>query len=267
MAMAELSIEQIDDALERGSPHFLVHLLKTTGSTPRNEGSVMLVGDAQVYGTIGGGSAEWVAVQTVREFIRGADVFDKQSIVLGPDIDQCCGGTIEVRYTRLTAAGRKSAVALVTTQPDMNVLIFGAGHTGIALANAFAPLRAKVQIIDSRPDYATNSNPHPVQCLAMPETAVNEAVSGSIFLITTHDHSLDFMITAQALDNPDAAYVGMIGSSTKRAVLKSWMGSNGYDPELIDKLHCPIGDSIVKNKQPEIIAAMTVAEVLKALVQ
>ncbi len=87
----------------------------------------------------------------------------------------------------------------------------------------------------------------------------------SIFIITTHDHSLDFLITAEALAKGNAKYVGMIGSPTKRAVLKSWLKENDYDAASIANLHCPLGGNKVKNKQPEIIAALTVAEILEAI--
>ena len=149
-----------------------------------------------------------------------------------------------------------------------SVFIFGAGHTGLALANGLAQIGQaafKVQIVDTRTEYEAAIKTHDLRCLALPEEAVRTAPAGSIFIITTHDHSLDFLITAQALLRADAAYVGMIGSKTKRAVLKSWMDDNDYDGASIEKLHCPIGGDKVRNKQPEIIAAMTVAEILREI--
>ncbi len=49
----------------------------------------------------------------------------------------------------------------------------------------------------------------------------------SAFVVLTHEHALDFLISAEALQRDDAAYVGMIGSKTKRAGFKSWMVDNG----------------------------------------
>ena len=57
----------------------------------------------------------------------------------------------------------------------------------------------------------------------------------------------------------------MIGSATKRAVFLSWLADNGYDPALAAGLTCPIGGSEVKDKRPQVIAAMTAAEILLAL--
>lgn len=265
--MAELTDEQLEYALESGEPYFLVQVKTTTGSTPRDAGALMLVGQSDISGTIGGGSAEWVAVQRVREFIKGAAFNNCETITLGPEIDQCCGGTIEVVYAPLTKDSMNSAVDQISGNEHQQVIIFGAGHTGIALANALGILGMSVTIVDTRPEYRSKFPDHDILCLALPEKAVREAREGVVFIVTTHDHSLDFLITAEVLTRKDATYIGMIGSKTKRAVLKSWMGDNGYDATSADALFCPIGGSDVKNKQPEVIAAMCVAEILRAIDQ
>lgn len=263
--MAELGIEHIELALAGGDPHYLVQVMTATGSTPRDAGAIMLVGRDSVYGTIGGGSAEWVAIQTVRGFIEGGVFNQSEIITLGPEIDQCCGGTIEVAYALLARDNLNDTVNKLTCAKSQKVLIFGAGHTGMALADALVVTGMDATIIDTRPDYARHNRRHDIQCLALPEIAARDAPKGSVFIVTTHDHSLDFLITAEVLARKDAIYVGMIGSKTKRAVLKNWMGDNEYDANSIEALFCPIGGTGVKNKQPEVIAAMCVAEILSAI--
>ena len=263
--MSELSAQHIDAALASMKPFYLIELIQTKGSTPRDAGALMIVGQDEIFGTIGGGSAEWVAVQTARKFIKGAAFFDRQTITLGPQIDQCCGGSLEITYQLVDDNIRPRAIGLTKSKSALEVLIFGAGHTGLALANALQPLGLDIKLIDTRPEYIEMIKDHKLLNLALPEEAVRSARARSIFVITTHDHSLDFLITAEALSRGDACYVGMIGSSTKLAVLKSWMGEHDYDNSLIENLHCPIGGTQVKNKQPEIIAAMCVAEILNTL--
>ena len=56
----------------------------------------------------------------------------------------------------------------------------------------------------------------------VPEEMVRDAPAGSAFVVLTHDHALDFLIVAEALKREDAAYVGMIGSKTKKATFRSW---------------------------------------------
>jgi len=263
--MSELTAEQFDFALNSENPHYLIKLVKTQGSTPRDAGARMIVGRERLFGTIGGGSAEWVAIQTARGFIEGADFIADQTITLGPQIDQCCGGVLEITYHLVDETMRPKITEYTQTVTATEVLIFGAGHTGLALANALQPLSMNITIIDTRPEYVTAITDHKLLNLAVPEEAVRSANPQSIYVITTHDHSLDFLITAEALSRNDAYYVGMIGSSTKRAVLKSWMGDHDYNEHLVDNLHCPIGGSKVKNKQPEIIAAMCAAEILTSI--
>jgi xanthine dehydrogenase accessory factor len=100
-------------------------------------------------------------------------------------------------------------------------------------------------------------------CLtAMPEAVVRDAPAGSSFVILTHDHALDFLIAAEALQRPDAPYVGMIGSQSKRARFASWFKGEGYDPQLLNRLVMPIGAAGLGDKRPEVIAALAAAEIM-----
>ncbi len=82
-------------------------------------------------------------------------------------------------------------------------------------------------------------------------------------MVLTHEHSLDFLIVAEALKRDDAAYVGMIGSATKRARYHRYFKAEGGDPALLSRLVCPIGGDSVHDKRPEVIAALTAAELLR----
>ena len=88
------------------------------------------------------------------------------------------------------------------------------------------------------------------------------AKPGAAYVIMTHDHALDFLIAEAALTRGDAAYVGMIGSATKRAKLVGDLASKGI---AADQLTCPIGAGGTSDKRPEVIAALTAAEIVSAL--
>jgi xanthine dehydrogenase accessory factor len=81
-------------------------------------------------------------------------------------------------------------------------------------------------------------------------------------LILTHDHALDFLIARAALARTDLAYVGMIGSATKRATFAHWLKREGEDDRLMTRLTLPIGGNAVRDKRPEVIAALVAAELL-----
>ena len=94
---------------------------------------------------------------------------------------------------------------------------------------------------------------------------MRDAPSGAAFIVLTHDHALDFLIVSEALKRDDAAYVGLIGSATKRAVFaRQWREAGGEDA-CFDVLVCPIGGAHLRDKRPSVIAALTVAEVMAAL--
>jgi xanthine dehydrogenase accessory factor len=105
------------------------------------------------------------------------------------------------------------------------------------------------------------------QVTPMPEAIVKDMPSGSAAIILTHEHTLDFLVAAEALKRNDLAYVGMIGSATKRATFKNWL-KREYDDTLAEtRLTLPIGGTAVYDKRPEVIAALTAVEVLEALSQ
>ena len=71
------------------------------GSSPREAGATMVVAGQRVFGTIGGGQLEWMAIATAGTLLHAADV---QRFSLGPQLSQCCGGAVELWFERFTAA-------------------------------------------------------------------------------------------------------------------------------------------------------------------
>lgn len=107
--------------------------------------------------------------------------------------------------------------------------------------------------------------PHPEMAELMRRCMRGEAApAGSSFVILTHDHALDFLIAAEALKRPDAAYVGMIGSKTKRATFRNWLSREVGQPDLFENLICPIGGTAVKDKRPAVIATLAASEIMTA---
>ena len=78
------------------------------------------------------------------------------------------------------------------------------------------------------------------------------------------DHALDFLIAKEALARDDLAYVGMIGSKTKRATFAHWLEREGEPMSRLAKLILPIGGNSVRDKRPAIIAALVATELLQA---
>jgi xanthine dehydrogenase accessory factor len=99
----------------------------------------------------------------------------------------------------------------------------------------------------------------------LPEQEVRRAPPGAAFVVLTHDHALDFLIAREALARGDAAYVGMIGSRTKRVSFQRWLKRAEGAPPDTAPLVCPIGAAGRPDKRPEVIAAFVAAEILTSL--
>lgn len=247
-------------------PAVLVELSSARGSAPRDAGAWMLVSVDDVAATIGGGQLEYLAIDHARRMLRRSEPESALDVPLGPEIGQCCGGRVSVTFRALDAdlraLLRNRLAAERETRPD--ILVFGAGHVGRALCAALALLPVRILLIDGRRDEIARA-PGGVETrlTPLPEAEVAGAPSGSAFVVLTHDHALDFLITDAALARGDAAYVGLIGSATKRARFAKWRAEHGGGGGA-DGLTCPIGGPS-GDKRPEVIAAFTAAEIMARL--
>lgn len=229
----------------------LVSIIGVQGSAPREVGARLWVGSDTIQGTIGGGALEYAMIAAARAMLETGQKCRQIDQPLGPEIGQCCGGRVQLLL--------EEADHLPThEQPGPTVLIFGAGHVGSALARALCPLPFEVTVVDERQSWLSPLAPlvKTVQT-PLPEAVVKAAPPGAGFVIMTHDHALDFLIAEAALERGDAAYVGMIGSSSKRARLASTLDRKQIDAA---GLTSPIGAQGSRDKRPEVIAANVAAE-------
>lgn len=246
----------------------IVRIAQAQGSTPREAGATMIVGARGSAGTIGGGQLEFHCIDLAREMLAGGEDERTVDIPLGPQMGQCCGGRVRVALERALphhlAALRDSEAKAMADRPQ--VLIFGAGHTGKALARSLALLPLAVTLIDDR-EGVFEGIPENVACLRLddPEAALAAAPPRSGFVVLSHSHALDYRLAETALLRGDAAYVGMIGSATKRARFAASFRRRHPGSKALAGLTCPIGGSDVHDKRPEVIATLTAAELVRCL--
>jgi xanthine dehydrogenase accessory factor len=201
---------QLSQFLAANPSAILAELTAVRGSSPRAQGTFMLIAAEATVGTIGGGALEYLVIARARQALREEIEPGVLDIPLGPEIGQCCGGRVEVGLSVMSPALADRLVERVrageTALPP--VYLFGSGHVGRALAWALAALPLSVHVIDTRPDELVDL-PIKVQAMAvaMPEAVVRHAPAGSSYVILTHDHALDFLIATEALKRDDAPYV------------------------------------------------------------
>jgi xanthine dehydrogenase accessory factor len=252
-----------------GSAHPIVRVVLTRvrGSSPREAGTEMFVSPESLLGTIGGGQLEHIVITQARSMLAEGTLSSRLDLPLGPEIGQCCGGRVELSLARMRRAERNAAVSRLQAADDAlpHVYVMGAGHVGRAIANLLQHAPVHCVLVDMRKEELAQCQARvDMRLRAIPEVEIYNAPAGSAFIVLTHDHGLDFLLTSAALEIGHASYVGMIGSATKRAKLRSWCNShcNGLS---IDQLTCPIGATASRDKRPEMIAAFVAAEVLTAL--
>ena len=164
------------------------------------------------------------------------------SALLGPDgrVQRALGSSASER-TCARLAGESWTEPL--GEPARAVYLFGAGHVGRALALALAPLPFAVRWIDPRRDAFPAHTPANVTLIHAPEPAAElaSAPDGALVVVMTHSHALDLEIVAEALRVERFGFVGLIGSSTKRARFLSQMRAAGLTEVQLARLVCPIG--------------------------
>lgn len=255
------------DFLARHDAAVRITLTRVRGSAPRTTGTEMYVALSGIWGTIGGGQLEYMAIDRARDMLRGGVLNADMDVPLGPEIGQCCGGRVEMTLAQMRQADRAQAIARANTldHAQPSVYILGAGHVGRALAAQLQHMPVRCVLIDTRADELALCDAQvETRLSALPEADIATAPAGSAFVVLTHDHALDFLLTSAALQRSDAAYVGMIGSATKRAKFRNWTRQH-CDGQTIDQLTCPIGASGSRDKRPSLIAAFVVAEVMAEL--
>ena len=254
--------------LTAGSPAIHVEIAAIRGSSPREAGAFMLVTADSFAGSIGGGQLEYAALDRARRMLRDGLPAETMDVPLGPEIGQCCGGHVTLALTALDAPRPAALLARLDAEDEArpHVLILGAGHVGRALAAALALLPVRPVLIDQRAaELARAPAGVEIRLSALPEADVSAAPPGSAFVVMTHDHALDFLVTDVALARGDAAYVGLIGSASKRARFRAWRTRGGVSrSDALAGLTCPIGGPS-GDKRPAVIAAMTAAEIVSAM--
>lgn len=255
-------------ALDAGEAAALVTLAEARGSTPREAGAAMVVTEREVTGTIGGGTFEWEAIILARAMLKSSG--DRQILAraLGPDLGQCCGGHVTIVLDRANAATLALQLAAEERERTRlrSVTIYGAGHVGRALALALEPLPFRTRIVDGRPSEIETVTAASVERVVGSCTAIAEAAEpDGGHVVLTHSHALDSLVCASLLERGDFAYLGLIGSATKRATFVRAFRDMDVPEDRIARLVCPIGGTAVRDKRPAVIAALVASEIVETL--
>jgi len=255
----------------------LVTLAAVRGHAPREAGAKMVVAGERVWGTIGGGNLEAVAISRARELIgreligpkrmgRAAAQPELVTVALSDKARfqhgvQCCGGEVIVLLEPLPVV---PAVA-----------IFGMGHVGLELARILARHDLELHLVDSRAEQTTPerlavlsdavARVHVHHVPVLPELVLAELPRGTHVLIMTHDHAEDAALCDAALRTTQLGSIGLIGSAGKWARFRRKLAELGHPADVIGRITTPIGTPDLTGKEPATIAVSVAAALLRAL--
>lgn len=145
------------------------------------------------------------------------------------------------------------------------IVVCGGGHVGLAVVRLAKFLGLQVLALEDRPQYAL-----PMQQAGADEVidqpfewALQRVPGGTetYFVVVTRAHSYDVACLEQILRKP-AAYVGMMGSRGRSALVRRQLLDAGLDAERVEALHAPIGLSIGSQSAEE-IAVSILAELIQ----
>lgn len=242
--------EKIIEAQKSNSETALCIVVNTRGSTPQKCGAKMLVHeDGSICGTIGGGNLEKKVTENALKVIK-----NKQPEFFRHDLlhqhNMCCGGTMEIYIEPIMKKNK--------------LYIFGAGHTGQALAKFASDFDFEIFLIDDRKEYLNNNNIEGTNKMNLPFSQALNLLpfdNNTFIAILTYKHEIDRDILAFCLKKPHA-YIGMIGSKRKIEITKKMFSDAKIATEdELKEIDMPIGINI-SAQSPEEISVSILAKMI-----
>ena len=219
---------------------------------PRRVAKMIIEPDGATFGTIGGGCVETEvvgqAVKLLKEGAKGVHVgsYDLIEEEFG-GAGMSCGGKIEV--------------SIEIMEPTPRLLIIGSGHLAQALSRIGKILEFDIAVVD--PMAKKESFPEAMQVIGdFVETGFPKvSVDSSTYIVILTRHKDDVPALKCSLKT-NAAYIGMIASRRRVALVFSHLLKEGFTEEQLTRVYSPVGLDIGA-ETPEEIAVSILAEITK----
>lgn len=141
-------------------------------------------------------------------------------------------------------------------RPPETLYIVGGGHVSKEIALFAKQVGFRILVFDDRVAFANSTRFASADGVYV-RPGYAEVFNGfdigeeSSIIIVTRGHSFDKEVLGQAL-RTEAGYIGMIGSSRKKATIYKSLTNEGVTAEMLEKVHCPIGLAIGAETPAEI---------------
>ena len=145
------------------------------------------------------------------------------------------------------------------------LIICGGGHVSAALVRMASLLAFDIWVIEDRPLFADNAKRQGADHVICGDYKKNlarlEPQADDYYVCMTRGHRFDMECLTEIFRKP-YAYVGMMGSKKRAAIVKKDLEESGFSQENISGLHSPIGLAI-GGQTPEEIALSVISEIVK----
>ena len=192
-------------------------------------------------------------------------------LVLGPlttRVLEEAGQSLSIRKSRMLTYKEDDGTIEVFVEVQRHrstLIIVGAGHVALPLAQLGKMIDFEVVVLDDRPRYANQKRfPMADRVLAQPfqQALRNWPLDDDTYIVlVTRGHSHDVECLLEVLDSP-VRYIGMIGSKRRvRTVFELLGKEQGVAPAKLDQIYAPIGLDIGA-KSPVEIGISIMAEII-----
>jgi xanthine dehydrogenase accessory factor len=196
--------------------------------------------------------------QALRTFNASVSSGNPELFTISPE-----GDAIEDSVAR----GEEWPRIFVDVQPGLQtLLICGAGHIAQPLCEIGHMMGFRTIVVDDRWAFANRERfPHATDVRVGPFVEVLESLDineQTFVVVVTRGHNWDEACVRAALKkNP--GYLGMIGSKRRAKATLERLVEHGYSPEVLSRIHTPMGLDIAAETPAEIAVAIA-AEIVRA---
>jgi xanthine dehydrogenase accessory factor len=249
------------EAVAAKQPALTATIVSQTGAVPSQLGAKLLVVDGEPRaGDLGWRRLQDRVLADVAAVTAGGRSHVR-SYTFEPDLPSPPAPTVgeEVRSGTVS-------VFFEVALPKPVLVIVGAGHVAVPVAEVGRLLDFDVVVIDDRPSFANPERfPTADRIVVDDFEAALDALPitpATYVVLVTRGHAHDVRSLRRIVDKP-AAYIGMIGSRRRVFAVFKLLHEEGVPIETLLRVHAPIGLD-VETETPGEIAVSIGAEILKA---
>jgi len=265
-------------------PVVLASVIDTRGATPRKGGSRMLIAADRCFGSVGGGLAEAQVIAAAHVLLSGHALGSEVEIDLTGRAGAAgiCGGRMRIGLRRWAGAADIEQVATIVNalhtgnavtlsaeaiagnesqrvEPDVRLLIIGAGHCGLALHDLAHYLEFEMWVYDERRAVLTDfAHARQLGGEASQLTLALDTQRLVFAVCVNRDFHCDVAALRVLCARPPA-FIGMMGSGKRIAQVMAALPEHAAE---LAKVRAPVGIEI-DAQTPHEIAISILAQLVE----